>query len=78
MALAPNTGSRNTPSVSATSRAAACPALGRAAARPDPAAPHVWPGEVSADPGQRGRRGSQLPDPALRTATGRLTVTPTT
>ena len=79
MALAPNVGSRNTPSVLATSRAAACPA----------ADGMPYPGPVQ--PSRTSGSGSPAPMPpsaaaaaassrirARHSPAGRLTVTPTT
>ena len=79
MALAPNTGSRNTPSAAATSRAASCPA---ADGTPYPGPIHpprtCGPGMAARIPASAAAAAASSRTRPAASVTGRLTVTPTT
>ena len=68
IALAPNTGSRKTPSVCATKSRRGLPRGGRGAVpRPDPSRAHVWRGDsASAGPGRARPRRPPVPGPGPR------------
>ena len=79
MALAPNTGSRNTPSVDATSRAAACPAAD-GTPYPGPIQPSrtSGAGKSAGIPASAAAAAASSRTRTAHSAAGRLTVTPTT
>ena len=79
IALAPNTGSRNTPSVTATSRAAACPAAD-GVPYPGPIQPSrtSGAGRPAAIPASAAAAAASSATRPAASPAGRLTVTPVT